>query len=43
MHKVKSFPSLQTITDNSVNVGDIMATDQIVAKRMEMRNESSVV
>ena len=44
MHKIKLFATLQTIPDSSVNVGDmILATDQRVAKRMEMRNDCSVV
>lgn len=44
MDEVKSFTTLQTITDSSVNVGDmILATDQRVAKGLEMRNDCSVV
>lgn len=44
MNEVKLFTTFQTIEDKIVNVGDmILATDQRVAKRMEMRNDCSVV
>ena len=44
MHETKLLTTLQTIRDKSVNVGDmILATDQRVAKRKEVRNDCSVV
>lgn len=44
MREITLFTALQTVTDNSVSVGDmLLATDQRVAKRKEMRNDCTVV
>ena len=44
MLEVKVFTTLQTITESSVEAGDeILATEQRVAERMEMRCEFSTV